>query len=672
MRRLIAALLALVVATGALAQQGGGAGLIPPSGGAGPSGVIDQRGSLIAPSAASGALTPYLGQIATRTYLPDNVNLTNKQLRARSVHTASDDLTSLTLVFPNFYVDGFGAGATYQELGPGAASTLTAAVEYPLGGTPTAVTCPSGGVIANISTITCTWTGSIPKGSLFGVRTFYANTGGVVFSLGGVGLGVGNVPGVYQLGDVLDAAASGLQDNTTNTTIAYTSTSGTSRYSPIIIAGSTTLPAVLTIGDSRDYGEDDAGDSSGNVGEVSRWISPLFANANWGIRGRDAGQFNANCTIQCSFANYFTHLVNQDGVNGFIHGQSAATVATNETALGNKFPTLVKFINTIVPAATSTDNYATLANQTLPTYAAGVATENTRRRTSPAPYVGFFDDAAALESSQNSGLVAVQSGGTGLLGFYNSAISSVHPVRNGYLSIAENGNFALGASAINRNGSPIAFTNRLITSETDHAEDATSQVTYNFSSRNFLIGPANLNRWAIIGCTARLGTTSAASTGLTIGGVSATLVTEVPNVTGGALTLASLYRAALPAGNTATISITYNTTMLRAGCDVYTAVGLTGPPSAVTAVTNAAAGVVTTTSAITIPIGGAGIVFASTVNGSLPAVTPTNYVTVNNVLIVGGTLYYTSGQMNPPGSWSFTSTFNAGSVSTQIAALVSP
>ena len=616
------------------------------------------------------APAPYTGQVATRTYLPDDVNLTNKQLRARTIHTAVDAITSMTLVFPNFYVDGFGAGATYQELGPGASSTLTAAIEYPLGTAGTAVTCPSGGVIANISTITCTWTGNIPAGSLFAVRVFYTNTGGVVFSLGGVGVGLGNVPGNFQLGDVLDAAPSGLTDNTTNGG-AYTATSGTSSYGPMIIAGTTLLPSVLTIGDSKAYGEDDTGDSSGDVGEVARWISPFFANANWGIRGRDAGQFVANCTIQCSFANYFTHLINEDGINGFIHGQSAATVATNETALGNKFPTLTKYITTILPSATTTDNYATLANQTLPTYSAGVATENTRRRTSPAPFVGFFDSAAAVESSQNSGLVAVQSGGTGALGYYNSAISSVHPISGGYSAIALSGNLTQAASVINR-GSSLSFSNRVFIEQTDSAVDATSQSTYTFGSKNFLIGPANSNRRIFVGCSSRFGTTGATANSLTIGGVSATKADEVIDVSGGAESITTVWTALVPSGNTAAISAVYSTTMLRAGCDVYSAVGTSAAPIVGQVAHNSIAGNAPATSAITIPAHGGTLVFASGVNGTAPTATYTNMVAITPVTLIGGTMYFTSGATQAAGSKAFTVTWSASNPSTIVAVSISP
>jgi hypothetical protein len=337
-----------------------------------------------------------------------------------------DNIVNPTIRFPNFYVDGFGGGATYVEHGLGSASTITASVEYPAGTyTQIKFSGSSSGSIPNLSYLDGSCTISIPQGSKFYVRYFVNNASGVVFCLG-LG-GTSNVPGNYAYGDVLDAAVSGLTDNTMGG--AYTATSGTSRYSPIIIAATTTKASFLVVGDSKCYGEQDTGDASGSIGEVERWLSPYFANAKWGIRGRDASQFLASCTLQTSMNQFFTHLINEDGVNGFIHGRTATQVATDTDALGNSFPTLKKYFVTILPAATTTDNYATLANQTVPTWEAGRVTENTRRRGVPAPWLGCFDSSAAVESALNSGKIPAGSG-------YFSNLSSVHPQQAGYLRIA--------------------------------------------------------------------------------------------------------------------------------------------------------------------------------------------------------------------------------------------
>jgi hypothetical protein len=624
---------------------------------------LNRLGRGVLGKASSGVLSSYLGQVATRTYLPDASNTTNKQLRARSAHVAMDAIVNPTLIFPNFFVDGFGAGATYAELGAGAASTITASIEYP-SGTFTQVTFSgsSSGSIPNIGTLAGTATVSIAKGDWFWVRVFIANTGGVVFSLGGVGGGAGNVPGNFNLGDVLDAAASGLTDNTMGG--AYTATSGTSRYSPIIIASQTTLPSVLVVGDSKSYGENDAGDGRGDVGEVQRWISPYFANANWGIRGRDAGQFVANSTIQTSFNSYFTHLVNEDGINCFIHGQSAATAATNTDALAALFPTLKKYVTTILPSATTTDNYATTVNQTTASYNAGRVTENNRRRGIPAPWVGVFESADAVESSRDSGLI------TPAVGYFVTA-SSVHPARAGYLAVRDANRTA--AKLLSRNGSPLTFANQVFIDQTDFASDETDLGTYTWSGRNFLIGAASANRLVIAGVTSRFGTTGATATSCTIGGVAATKVDEVINITGGAETIQTIWVAAVPTGTTATVSAVFSTTMIRASCDLWTATGDSALPTIGQHANAQGAAATATTSAITVPARGGAIAFSSTVNGSLPTVTLTNHVPVTAPVQVGtGTLYVASGSIQQAGSKTFGATYSAGASTTIVAVAVSP
>jgi hypothetical protein len=629
--------------------------------GLGKEGARGGFGSLGGLGGARNPLASYVGQVATRTYLPDNFNSTNKQMRGRSAHFARDTIVNPTLRFPNFYVDGFGAGATYAELGSGSASTITAAIEYPAG-VQTQITFAgsASGSITNLSYLDGTCPITIANGDWFGVRFYITNTSGIVFSLG-LG-GTSNVPGNFQFGDVLDTAVSGLTDNTMSG--AYTATSGTSRYSPIIIAAPTTLPAVLILPDSKGYGENDTGDGAGDIGEVQRWISPYFANACWGIRGRDNGQFVANSTLQASMSSFFTHMINQHVVNDFIHGKSAATSATDTTALGNLFPTLKKFLVTCLPVATSTDNYATLVNQTTAAYNASRVTENTRRRTIPAPYIGCFDSASALESSLDSGL------DTPLLDLFQQALGGVHPVRHGYLRVAE-ANRASAASLINRNGSPISFASKVFLNGTDQAQDNTSQTTYDWSARNFLIGTADANRLVVVGITARFGTTGATLNSVTIGGAAATKINEVINVTGGAETITSVWYVAVAAGNTATVSATFSTAMLRAGCDVWSVVGSASLPT----VSTSATGQTSTNSigpALTVPARGGSILWTSIVNAVLPSLATANWVACPPPVTVGSTLHYASGSNFQTGAKTFTTTWSAGTVATGVAVSFAP
>lgn len=619
-------------------------------------------------------LVPYLGQVATRCYQPDVSNLVNKQLRGRSAHVARDAITLLTLIFPNYFVDGFGAGATYQELGVGGVSTITASIEYPLG-TLAAQVFAVPGTILDKNVLLATVNVNIAKGDWYFVRYFITNPAGVVFCLGGVGQAglAGNVPGNYALGDVLDSAPSGLTDNSNNLGIPYTATSGTSRYSPIVMAGQTVLPSFYLLDDSKGYGENDTGDGSGDIGEVQRWISPYFANSSFCIRGRDAAQFNANSTIQVSLAQYFSHLLSQDGVNCLIHGMDAATTAANTDALAAKFPTLKRFLTTILPVATSTDGYASLGNQTTAAYNPVRVVENPRRRALPAAWNGVFDSAAALESSQDSGLVAVN---VSTSRNYFGAATSVHPQRSGYAAVREK-NRALAVSVINRNGVPLSFANQVFADQTDYGTDETDLATYTFAAakpNGFLIGAASPNKLTFFSTYARLGTAAANALSATVNGsIACTKVAERKDTTGGALSLHTLWVAPGVPNDTCTFSVTYDTVMLRCGADVWSAVGDVSLPTVGTSQVGSNAGVAVTLAALNVPARGAAIVFASTVNGTAPALTPTNFVPVTAINQVGtGTMFAVSGGMNQPGSKAFTATFAAGSATTAIAVAINP
>lgn len=383
---------------------------------------------------ASGGMAPYTGQVGTRSINPTFLNTTNKQLRARRVHYARSAITSLKLSFPNFYVDGFQAGATYTEKGSGATSIITAAIEYPIGATFTQIKFSgiAAGVIPNNGCLLSDSVSvTIPSGALFGVRVYVTNVAGIVFALGDNSLGGTNIPGNFALGDVLDAAVTGLLDNTLGG--AYTNTSGTNSYSAMVIVGTTVNPSILVAGDSISYGLHDMGDSSGDLGSVTRSIGPNFAYSSFSNEGDSVLDALTNSANRLSFNQYFSHAILQMGVNDFIvNSETGAALIANTASYGALLSGLKAYLCTILPAPTSTDNYATLLNQTVPSYEANRVTANNSRRTTPAPWAGFFDLDSVFESSLNSGKIIAGSG-------YLDSTSSVHPTPTGYLAIKNSG-----------------------------------------------------------------------------------------------------------------------------------------------------------------------------------------------------------------------------------------
>lgn len=379
---------------------------------------------------------PYFGQVSTRAFLPDNVNTNYLQLRARRAHFARDNILCPVLRFPNYCVDSSAGGQTWAEKGTGSTTALTAAIEYP-SGVFTQVTFGGGAsvVMADLST-----TDSdpvpifIPNGAQFWVRTFLQN--GVSLPNAG-SLGMSTVPGIPSIGDFCDTATSGLTDNTMGG--GYTSSTNTQAYGPCGIFAWTEKPSILVFGDSLTFGENDTGDSSGDLGETCRAIGSKYAYMSYGIRGDDCTHWWQHSTLRRAAIPYCSHIVFQLGVNDFIHGRSAAQCSADTTSslalITGLKPT---YLTTLLPSASSTDNYATLVNQTAVSWNPGRVTENDRRRQVPPGVISVFDIASIIESSLDSGLIKAG------VGYFTNS-SSIHPVQAGYLAIKNSGVIQLSA-----------------------------------------------------------------------------------------------------------------------------------------------------------------------------------------------------------------------------------
>lgn len=377
----------------------------------------------------------YTGQVATRTMVPDFINPVNVQVRARRGMWARSQIVNPIFRFPNFYVAGTAVGQTYQETAPGSAATITAALEYPLGTfTQILFTGVAAGTIPNGGILDCDAVPiTIPAGAKFYVRTFVTNASGVVINLGitnGAGRGI---PGYVTFGDALDTGASGIVDNTISGA-AYTSTTTTNVYGPMLCLAPTTAPSILIFGDSISYGEQDILDGSGDCGSVARSIGAAYAYANFGIRGDSIFKFLTNSVIRRAVLPFFTHVIFEFGINDFIvQARTAAQLAADTQSALALMGAKITFVCTLLPSATTTDNYATLVNQTTAAWNPQRIIENDRRRTVPAGFAGCFDIAKALESSYNSGLI------TPGMGYFDSAKSTVHPQPQGYFAIQNAG-----------------------------------------------------------------------------------------------------------------------------------------------------------------------------------------------------------------------------------------
>ena len=180
-----------------------------------------------------GSLAAYEGSVASRARITPIVtaDTTNKYMMSRSPHIATENLTSIKPVFGNFTTDGSG-----HDAGVGAASAITASVEYPAGTFSQVLFSGSAtGSIADINILFADYTTvSIPSGATFWIRSFIHNTAGLFYN-------------PWQnsfLGEAVALSATVISDQTMGGTVTN---SGSFSYPPVAILGMTRNASVVVI-----------------------------------------------------------------------------------------------------------------------------------------------------------------------------------------------------------------------------------------------------------------------------------------------------------------------------------------------------------------------------------------------------------------------------------------
>ena len=348
----------------------------------------------------------YLGQVATRANIPSLLNTSFKQINSRRFHIARDDVTTLQLAFPNWF-----ANNTVNEAGSGGTATFAASVEYPAN-TFTQVTWSASAtspVVADggTSPLSDAVAVAIPAGATFWVRVFGQYSNGVVLnSLGSSAFSAG--------GDQIEYAASGLADRTMSGTIGTGSTSV--MFGACLIVAMTRKASFTIIGDSRNKGGAsapgiDTADATGDLGETARSVGISFGYINAGTASETQQQFLANNSRRTALAQYTSHVINNGSVNDLINNRTAAQLQADVTSVAALFPGKIYVQSTIGPRTTSTDSWATTANQTPFAQEAARVTYNTALRNGSISGVSrVVDFADAIESARNSGLIAVSGG----------------------------------------------------------------------------------------------------------------------------------------------------------------------------------------------------------------------------------------------------------------------
>lgn len=298
-------------------------------------------------------ITPYLGQVATRASMNLNVFGTATTFMNRTGHIARDAITSVQCAWANWY-GANGGGYT----APAGTLTVTASVEYPAGtftqlkwsGSTSVVVASGANPLSDATTIP----GGIPNGATFWIRSFLAPSANICYADG--------ANKSLTIGDLCMNAGS--SDMTLGGTITNNSTAV---IFPIAIVAQTTKRACLLLGHSLVDGLlDQSADATGDNGELQRPLNPTYGSIRLGCTGETLATFLTKATQRVALGAYCSDIVIDYSANDLNGGQTAAAILANYTSLAALFPGKRLSLGTAAPVGvTTTDSYATLANQTV-------------------------------------------------------------------------------------------------------------------------------------------------------------------------------------------------------------------------------------------------------------------------------------------------------------------
>lgn len=349
----------------------------------------------------------YTGVVASRCAVPSSFASGSKQLMARSKHVAMDNITSLQLVYANWYVK---SSATIGENAPGSDATYKAAIEYPSGTIAAIVTFAGAttGTAADGATIASDAVAvNIPLGATFFVRTFSTSTAGIVYRNGSGGLNIGT--GTTTSGECWTFGVT--TPDLVTTAGSFSNQQAGIIFGPAAIVGSTSRPSVFVTGDSRENNGvtyDTASDGYGLTGEVNRSLGKVFATLNVGCASERVNTIVTTTSLyarRLALLQYCSHVACGYGVNDIIFdSRTSAQVLADLQTLWASFGNRPIYQRTLSPVSTSTDSWATTANQTTHANNAQRTALNDLIRFMPAGLSGVFEGADQVESARNSGI----------------------------------------------------------------------------------------------------------------------------------------------------------------------------------------------------------------------------------------------------------------------------
>jgi hypothetical protein len=330
-------------------------------------------------------MAPYLGQVASHSFMPTSFSATNKQIMSRTRHVCRENVSQVQLIFPNWYAN---------NSAPGADATITASIEYPVG-TFTQVTfsASASGTIPNGSTLTSDPVNlAIAKGDAFYSRSYFTSTAGIIYH--------GQV-NTLSLGERVAFGVSGIVDMTMGGTVPAGSDIG---YAPLAIIGQTRVPSFALLGDSKVAGVGDTvSTTTSAVGELARSFGNDFAYINLGFTGTTAAQIVAQGASgpRVLAGLYCSHVICELGVNDLPRG--AAPILADLQTIRGFFPGRPFVQSTITPKTTGAWTLADGSDQTVTAQESSRVSLNASIRAIPSGFAGFLEIADQVESARDSG-----------------------------------------------------------------------------------------------------------------------------------------------------------------------------------------------------------------------------------------------------------------------------
>lgn len=336
------------------------------------------------------------------------------------------------LIDPRVFFGNFSVAHNPESDGANSGVTIRAAIEYPIGTTLTRLYCRGSIDMALAPGATGGFDASglhIPAGAAFRlhVRYIVATTSDAIYSAT-IHMGSGDA---Y----LADATTT---DNTAALGATYTVTNQQFSVQPLAVlgraVGAARQTAIAIVGDSIASAVGDTA-TSAHPGFVARAIGTSFAYGMFSKPGMLGSQWGVvQRRLRALQLGSYTHAICNMGANDVGGNQTLAAIQASLTNMWQQLSErgMEVWQSTLSPQTTSTDAWATVANQTPVTnwLPGGVGHQvNDWIRTMPAPLSGFFETADAAMTARNSGVWKA--------GYcYPTDVQGIHPSANGHAAMA--------------------------------------------------------------------------------------------------------------------------------------------------------------------------------------------------------------------------------------------